>query len=130
MNFVVCKKNHLHLATRAKQFVHPGRRPQEPEGCGTGVGTGPERSLSGLWGRVGTGRGVQISRAVLRAENASPCVCRMFYKATATVQAVLLYGSETWNLTPSAIKNLEGFNIRSAYWMAMDNTDPLTKEWT
>ncbi|KAL7523456.1 hypothetical protein ACHAXR_000188, partial [Thalassiosira sp. AJA248-18] len=38
----------------------------------------------------------RISR-VLRAENASPRVCGMFYKAT--VQAVLLFGSETWNLT-------------------------------
>ena len=72
----------------------------------------------------------RISR-VLRAENASPRVCGMFYKAT--VQAVLLYGSETWNLTPSAMKKLEGFHIRSAYRMARDNKpqcDPLTKDWT
>jgi len=33
---------------------------------------------------------------VLRAENASPRVCALFYKAT--VQAVLLFGSETWNM--------------------------------
>ena len=37
----------------------------------------------------------RISR-VLRAENASPRVCGLFYKAT--VQAVLLFGSETWNM--------------------------------
>ena len=53
-----------------------------------------------------------ISR-VLRAENASPRVCGMFYKAV--VMAVLLFGSETWNLTPTAMKCLEGFHIRSAY---------------
>ena len=55
------------------------------------------------WGR--------LSR-VLRAENASPRVCGLFYKAT--VQAILLYGSESWNLSPSAIKCLEGFHLRAA----------------
>ena len=49
----------------------------------------------------------------------SHCVTGMFYKAT--VQAVLLYESETWNLIPSAIKKLEGFHIRSANRMAKDN---------
>jgi hypothetical protein len=39
----------------------------------------------------------QVSR-VLRAENTSPKVCGVFYKAT--VQAVLLFGSETWKLSP------------------------------
>ena len=39
----------------------------------------------------------------------------MFYKAT--VQAILLFGSETWNITPSLIKSLEGFHIRAAYHM-------------
>ena len=53
----------------------------------------------------------QISR-VLRAENASPQSCRMFYKAT--VQAILVFGSGTWNLSPLAIKCLEGFHLRAA----------------
>ena len=57
----------------------------------------------------------RISR-VLRAENAEPRVCGMFYKAT--VQAILLFGSETWNLSPSAIKCLEGFHLRAARRMA------------
>ena len=52
---------------------------------------------------------------VLRAENASPWTCGMFYKAT--VQAVLLYGSETWSLLPSSLKGLEGFHIRAAWQM-------------
>ena len=60
----------------------------------------------------------RISR-VLRAENASPRVCGMFYKAT--VQAVLLFGSETWNLSPLAMKSLEGFHMRAAWWMVHDN---------
>jgi hypothetical protein len=53
----------------------------------------------------------RVSR-VLRAENASPRVCGMFYKAT--VQAVLLFGSETWNLSPSTMKCLEGFHLKAA----------------
>ena len=36
----------------------------------------------------------------------------MFYKAT--VQAILLYGSATWNLTPTALRSLEGFHLRAA----------------
>jgi len=36
----------------------------------------------------------------------------MFYKAT--VQAVLLFGSETWVLTPPMLKALEGFHHRVA----------------
>jgi hypothetical protein len=53
---------------------------------------------------------------VLRAENATPRVCGVFYKAT--VMAVLLFGSETWNLAPSRLKRLEGFHHRAAWLMA------------
>jgi hypothetical protein len=67
----------------------------------------------------------------LRAENMDARVCGMFYKAV--VQAVLLFGSETWVLTPSAMKVLAGFHIRSAYRMARVNKprkDPRTGVWT
>jgi hypothetical protein len=40
----------------------------------------------------------------------------VFYKAT--VQAVLLFGSETWKLSPSSLKSLEGFHIWAACCMA------------
>jgi hypothetical protein len=40
----------------------------------------------------------------------------MFYKAT--VQAVLLYGSEMWSLPLLSIKQLEGFHIRAAWQMS------------
>jgi hypothetical protein len=53
---------------------------------------------------------------LLQAENASPRTCGMFYKAT--MQAVLLYGSETWSLLPSSLKGLEGFHIRAAWRMS------------
>ncbi len=57
----------------------------------------------------------RVSR-VLRVENASPKVCGVFYKAT--IQAVLLFGSETWNLAPSGLKCLEGFHLRAAWQMS------------
>jgi hypothetical protein len=53
---------------------------------------------------------------VLRTENASPKVSGVFYKAT--VQAVLLFGNETWKLSPLNLKGLEGFHIRAARCMA------------
>jgi hypothetical protein len=57
----------------------------------------------------------QVSH-VLRAENAAPKVCGVYYKAT--VHAVLLFGSETWKLSPLSLKSLEGFHIRAACCMA------------
>jgi len=65
------------------------------------------RKARGVWARVGQ---------VLRGENTRPRVAAKFYKAI--VQAVLLYGSETWNLTQSALARLEGFHLRAAYRMA------------
>ena len=60
------------------------------------------------WARVGQ---------VLRAENVPPRVAAKFYKAV--VQAVLLYGSETWVLSTTALASLEGFHIRAAYRMVV-----------
>ncbi len=58
---------------------------------------------------------------MLRAENATPKTCGMFYKAT--VQAVLLYGSETWSLSPLSMKCLEGFHICAAWRMSGKNPE-------
>ena len=46
---------------------------------------------------------------VLMAEDALPKVSGVFYKAI--IQAVLLFGSETWNLAPSGLAYLEGFQL-------------------
>jgi hypothetical protein len=46
-------------------------------------------------------------------------VATTFYKAV--VQAILLYGSETWNLTASTLVRLEGFHIHVAYEMAQEH---------
>jgi hypothetical protein len=65
------------------------------------------QKAQGVWARVGQ---------VLRGENTAPRIAAKFYKAV--VQAVLLYGSETWNLTNSALARLEGFHVCAAYKMA------------
>ncbi len=54
---------------------------------------------------------------MLRAENVPPWIAVKFYKVV--VQAVLLYGSETWVLSTAALASLEGFHIRAAYRMAV-----------
>jgi hypothetical protein len=68
------------------------------------------RKARKVWARVGK---------VLTGENASPRVCGKFFKAI--VQAVLLYGSETWVLSTASLKLLEGFSIRCAWRMAEEN---------
>ncbi len=65
------------------------------------------KKARGVWAR--------LSR-MIRAENASPRVCGIFYKAT--VQLILLFGSKTWNLSLVGLKSLEGFHIRAAWCMA------------
>jgi hypothetical protein len=65
------------------------------------------KKARGIWVRIS---------CMLRAETASPRVCGIFYKAT--VQSILLFGSETWNLSPVSLKVLEWFHIRAAWRMA------------
>ncbi len=55
-------------------------------------------------------------RKMLRRENASPWVCMYFYKMV--IQAVLLFGNKSWNLTLALLTRLEGFHIQCAYRMA------------
>ena len=65
---------------------------------------------------------------LLRSENLPPRVSGMFYQAV--VMAIHLFGSETWNLTLLAMKRLDGFHIRHAYQMVVDNKprrDPHSK---
>jgi hypothetical protein len=64
------------------------------------------RKARGYWART---------LRVLRAENANARIRGMFY--TATVQAVLLYRSETWSLSPTSIKRLDDFHIRAVWQM-------------
>ena len=68
-----------------------------------------ERQLSrarSKWGRVGK---------VLSAEGASPRVMGYFYKAI--VQAILLYGSESWTISQTMLKRLRRFHSRVARYI-------------
>lgn len=53
---------------------------------------------------------------VLRREDATPKISAMFYKAV--VQSVLLYGAETWVMTPAVLLKLESFHKRIARRLA------------
>ena len=68
------------------------------------------RKARATWARVGQ---------VLQSENASPFPSARFYQAV--VQAILLYGSESWVLSPTAMAWLKGFHVRCAYRMAKDH---------
>ncbi len=68
------------------------------------------KKARGIWAQVGQ---------VLQADNTPPKVSAKFYKAV--VQSVLLYGSETWNVTQTTLARLEGFHIRAAYQMAKEH---------
>jgi hypothetical protein len=52
-------------------------------------------------------RWATISRVLIR-DGAAPRISAMFYKSVA--QSVLLYGSETWVLSPKMLSKLEGFH--------------------
>ena len=56
---------------------------------------------------------------MLRGKNASPKVSGAFYRAI--VQSVLLFGSETWTVSPVQLARLEGFHAWAAWRMAVAN---------
>ena len=60
-----------------------------------------------VWAHVGQ---------VLHGENTTPRVAAKLYKAV--IQAVLLYGFETWNLIKLALAWLMGFGVCASYKMA------------
>ena len=53
---------------------------------------------------------------MLQAENVTLKMCGMFYEMT--IQAMLLYGSETWSLSPLSMKCFEGFHIPATWQMS------------
>jgi hypothetical protein len=65
------------------------------------------RKSRNRWGRCGR---------VLSAMHASPQVMARFYLAVC--QAILLYGSETWVLSPHSLQQLDAFHHRCARHMA------------
>ena len=57
--------------------------------------------------------------AILRRENVSPRTAGKFFQAI--VQAILLFGSETWDLRGALLKQLQGFQTRACWRMAKVN---------
>ena len=53
---------------------------------------------------------------VLRQEDIQPSIASIFYKVI--IQAVLLFGSETWDVSPSMLARFEGFHYRAACQMS------------
>ena len=68
-------------------------------------------------------------RRILAAQHLPPKIAAIFYKAV--VQAVLLYGSETWALTAEAVGILEAFHHRVARQITGEHIyqDQETGEW-
>jgi len=70
----------------------------------------------------------QLCRLLTR-RGASRRVMGLFYKAT--IQAILLYGAETWTLTQPLLRLLNSFHHRCARYLArMVNTQDEDGEWT
>jgi hypothetical protein len=91
---------------RVEVFKYLGRLLAYDDNAAQAV-RGDLKKARGIWARLSH---------TIRAKNASPCACGIFYKAT--MQSTLLFGSETLNLSPQSLKCLEGFHLRVAWRMA------------
>ena len=107
--FTVGEGNTIQVLERVEVFKYLGRLLAQDDDDVQAI-RNQIRKARGTWARIGQ---------VLTGENTPPRVSAKFYKAI--IQSVLLYGSETWNVTGTALKQLEGFHIRAAYRMARIN---------
>jgi hypothetical protein len=75
------------------------------------------------------GRCTMICRILMR-ENASPRISSLFYKAT--IQTVLLYGSETWVITNEILQLLTSFHHGTARRLTgrYPHPNPDMDEWS
>ena len=64
---------------------------------------------------------------ILVRDGASPKAMGMFYKAC--VQAVLLYGSETWSISPRMLSALRGLHHRAARRISDKQPYLVNDEW-
>jgi hypothetical protein len=99
---------------RVQQFKYLGRVLQEHDNDDVAVDRQNERAQT-TWGRVGK---------VLAAKKGVDCsIMGYFYKAI--IQAVLLYGSESWTITESTMKKLRSFHARVARYICNRHIRPL-----
>jgi hypothetical protein len=79
-----------------------------------------DNDAQAIWQQMHKAWGVWVCVGqVLCGENVMPQVAAKFHKAV--IQAILLYGSKTWNLMGSALARLEGFHICVAHRMAQEH---------
>jgi hypothetical protein len=104
---------------RVNQFKYLGRLLDEDDKDGPAVQANLEKARQ-KWGRIGR---------ILSREQATPRIMATFYKAI--IQAVLLYGSESWVLTKSMMQKLRSFHQKCARHITGRNIrlDPTTDEW-
>ena len=102
---------------RIEVFKHLGHLVAYNDG-GAKVVRGNIKKARGTWARISK---------VLGTESASSRICGMFYRAT--VQAILLYGNETWNLTPALSGLLEGFYVCAARRMTGPISHKVSGNW-
>ncbi len=100
---------HRNVLERVKVFKYLGRMMAQDDNDIQAI-RAQLRKAHATWARVGQ---------VLWSKNAPPPIATRFYQAI--VQAILLYGSETWVISRTALARLEGFHIRAAYRMAKMN---------
>ena len=97
---------------RVKQFKYLGRILDESDNDGPAVLRQLDRARK-KWGRFAV---------LLRKEGVEPRAMGYFYKAI--VQAVLLYGSETWVVADSVLKQLRSFHHRAARFISQRHIRP------
>ena len=66
-------------------------------------------------------------RKVLERDSVPPRVAGMFYQAV--MASALLYGSESWVVSPSALRGLEGFHVEAARRLAGMRPWKVKVEW-
>ena len=66
-------------------------------------------------------------RKVLEGESVPSCAAGMFYQAV--VASVLLYGSKSWVVSPSAMRELESFHVEAARRLTGMRPRKVKGEW-
>ena len=90
---------------QVKMFKYLGRMMEEEDDDNHAAFRQLKRARE-KWGRIA---------GILNAEGANPKTMGYFYKAI--VQAILLYGSETWTLTRNILKRFDSFHARVARYL-------------
>ena len=84
------------------QFRYLGRKLSEGDSDVPAVRRNLKKAR-GVWGRIS---------AIIARDSVPATIAGMFFRVV--VESVLLYGSETWSLSPTALRCLDGFQVEAA----------------